>query len=324
MEELAVGALGAVAVLVAVYVALSVFRGRGRGPPFELEERVIVVTGAANGIGRELCKQFARSNGGCTIHLLDVDGGALSEAVEQVNSIGRRSLTVAKGHLVNVSDLKALDKVCREIQKDASNTGRHVSVLVNNACVVRGKPFASLSVEEFEDTIRLGTSAHFCALKALLPEMVSRNDGMIVTVSSLMGLLPGTKLIDYCAAKHATIGLHDSLRLELSGNPDNNVHMLCVLPYAVDTGMFEGAFEHASLSLTRFLFPFLEASTVASSICTSMKNREYLLTLPRSLALAPYVAKVLPVPLFQALLETFGASRGMDTFRGRPRKEKGI
>lgn len=70
------------------------------------------------------------------------------------------------------------------------------------------------------------------------------SEALVVTVSSLMGVLGAARLSDYCSSKWASLGFHESLRLELASNPETrNIHMLAVCPHILDTPMFEGAFQ---------------------------------------------------------------------------------
>ena len=68
--------------------------------------------------------------------------------------------------------------------------------------------------------------------------------GIIVTVSSLMGTFGAVRLSDYCSSKWATLGYHESLRLELANDDKTkDIHLLAVCPYILDTPMFDGAFQ---------------------------------------------------------------------------------
>ena len=81
----------------------------------------------------------------------------------------------------------------------------------------------------------------FCqTVKAFLPDMMSRDRGHIVTMSSAGGLFGVTGLGDYGASKAAAIGFHESLRAELYALNKNEVHMTLVCPFFINTGMFEG------------------------------------------------------------------------------------
>lgn len=114
-----------------------------------------------------------------------------------------------------------------------------VDIVINNAGVVNGRMFLDAEDEHLERTMKVNIMAHMWMLKAYLPAMLARNSGYIVTVASTMGYAPAVGLSDYCASKHAAVGFHESIRLELR-RLNSAVRTLLVCPYATSTGMFEG------------------------------------------------------------------------------------
>ena len=70
--------------------------------------------------------------------------------------------------------------------------------------------------------------------------MLKKNHGHIVTIASMAGHAGGAAIVDYCASKYAAVGIHDSLTVELNGNPENEIKTSSVCPYVIKTGMFEG------------------------------------------------------------------------------------
>ena len=72
--------------------------------------------------------------------------------------------------------------------------------------------------------------------------MLEKNHGHIVSIASLAGFGGVPQLVDYCASKFGAVGLHDSLFVELTRNPDNQVKTSVVCPSFINTGMFDGAY----------------------------------------------------------------------------------
>lgn len=83
-------------------------------------------------------------------------------------------------------------------------------------------------------------------------------------------------------------------------------------PYYIDTGMFEGVRTRFS-----FLLPILKEADVATSVLDAVERGREQLVLPRSIALIP-VSRLLPLPLFDRLMDLLGVNRTMDHFTGRP------
>ena len=70
--------------------------------------------------------------------------------------------------------------------------------------------------------------------------MISKNHGHIITIASGAGLFGVAGLVDYCASKHGAVGVHKSLTMELDAIGCTGVKTLCVCPFFINTGMFEG------------------------------------------------------------------------------------
>ena len=108
--------------------------------------------------------------------------------------------------------------------------------------IVSGKPFLELEPSYIKRTMNVNALSHFWVNQCFLPKLLEENDGVIVTIASLMGMTGAVALSDYCASKFALIGMHESLRKEIRKGR-HNVHMLLICPYAIATGMFGGIFE---------------------------------------------------------------------------------
>uniref|UniRef100_A0A7S2W9T6 Uncharacterized protein n=1 Tax=Mucochytrium quahogii TaxID=96639 RepID=A0A7S2W9T6_9STRA len=304
-------------VVLCLVLMLPSVRGLGKkNGKFNIDGRVVVVTGAGNGIGKELCRAIASRFKGCTVYMIDRDVDKLEEAKQMVEKQGRETCTRVFAHPCDITVLEDFSRVCMDIKSSAGKRGEHVSLLVNNAGTVYGRTWDDLTISEFENSLRLGPLCHFASYKLFLADMLKANDGMVVTIGSLMSLLPGSKLVEYCTSKAGVLALHDAMRLEVGKSSSDGVHFLSVLPYAVDTGMFRGAFEADSLWLTRRLFPFLETCLVVDRVVVGIVDKEYSIVLPWILTFAPYIVRVLPIPVFEWCLSLMGARDGMDTLRG--------
>ncbi|UCF18678.1 MAG: SDR family oxidoreductase [Gemmatimonadota bacterium] len=266
----------------------------------EFAAKNVVITGAANGIGRLLAEKLAGQS--AHVILWDVDGARLKELTERLRKRGAR----VTSYQCDVTKRAAVYATAqRVLEKHGS-----VEILINNAGVVTGKVLLEMSDEEIEQTFQVNTLAHFWTTRAFLPKMLERNRGHIVTIASAAGLVGAPHLTDYSAAKFAAVGFDESLRLELK-HMGADVKTTLVCPYYVGTGMFAGA-------TTRFpwLLPILEPEYVANRIIEAIRwNRERMI-MPRFVFLVP-LFRLLPVRWFDALARFFGVTRGMDGFSGR-------
>ena len=262
-----------------------------------IQGATILVTGAATGIGRGLCREFHR-RGGFVIGL-DRDGTGLE-------SLGHELQERFAAWRCDVSDHDAVLAAAKDMEE------RHggVDILVNNAGVVTGAGFTELEHGDIERTFRVNTLAPIHLSRRLLPGMLRRDRGHVVTVASAAGVTASPRLADYSASKFALVGFDESLRFELR-RVGSNVRTTVVCPYYVDTGMFEGV-------RTRWprLLPLLRPERVVARIVRAVERDEPRVVMPRLVYLG-WVGRILPLSWFDRLADFFGITRNMDDFRGR-------
>jgi len=263
----------------------------------------VLITGAANGVGRLLAERIAADH--ARVILWDVDAQALHELSSHLKQQRLRVLS----YRCDVADREAVKTAAARVL-DACG---HVDVLINNAGVVTGKPLLVATDEEIERTFQINTLALFWTTRAFLPSMVDRNSGHIVTVASAGGLVGAPRLTDYSASKFAAVGFDEALRMEMQ-HLGYRIRTTVVCPFYINTGMFEGV-------KTRFswLLPILKPEYAADRIVRAIKNNRRRLIMPRFVGVTPPL-RMLPTSWFDALVGFFGVSRSMDEFVGREGK----
>lgn len=272
----------------------------------DVSSEIVLITGAASGIGKLLALKFARL--GAKVVLLDVNAAAVEQAASEVAKEAAGGKSEGISHFVGdlsdrVSTYEALEKVKQQVGD--------VSILVNNAGIVTGKKLLDASDKAIDLTMRVNTDAHFWTIKSVLPSMLAKNSGHIVTLSSsaALGGVPG--LVDYCASKYGALGTNESLRAELMKTSKTGVKTTCVCPFFIKTGMFLGA-----KSKFPRLTPLLEPEDVAERIMQAIRCNQELLVMPFSMNLA-FLAKLLPVPVMDSVADILGINDSMDDFKGR-------
>ena len=223
-----------------------------------VEGRIVLVTGGAMGMGR-LYAEHAVAEGAAAVVLWDIDADALHAT--------RDALLARGGNVVaSVVDVASPGAVAAAADALIATTGAP-AIVVNNAGVVRSKPFWEHDpVRDTEFIMRINTLAPMHVARAFLPAMIaSGREARILNVASASGLLSVPRMSVYAASKWAMIGWSDSLRLELLRAGHRHVRVTTLIPSYITTGMFAGA--RAPL-----LTPLLEPAYVVDKAWAAMKR----------------------------------------------------
>lgn len=189
--------------------------------------KVVVITGAAGGLGRALAMAFAAA--GARIAALDRDAAGAETLAAELRGKGRQALGLA----CDVTDAAACGRAMGEVMRDWGQ----IDVLVNNAGIThrsawrRTDPAVTRRVME----VNFFGAVH-CTRAALDALCASR--GLIIVISSVAGFAPLIARTGYAAAKHALHGFFESLRTELA---DDGVGVLLVCPSFIATGIDRNA-----------------------------------------------------------------------------------
>jgi len=219
---------------------------------------------------------------------------------------GSPELSEWRGHNVfsvacDVSDTSSIQETLSLV------SAKHgpIDILINNAGVVQGKSIHELTVKDIQRSFDVNVLAHFWFIKSLLPSMVKRNSGHLVSISSVLGTNGVPMLSDYCATKAAVIGMMESIRREINQN-DYNIGTTLVCPAKINTHMFKSIHQNS-------IIPTLDAHYVADQILNAVVYRRPTLFLP-SLTNMCYLTKLLPTRIEDELLRIVGVSEAMKTF----------
>ena len=262
--------------------------------------RTALITGAASGLGRRMATAFTRLGGRVVLCDLDEQGAAM--AAKQLQAEG----AAAWSFRCDVSDRDDVAAVMAAVRSQAGP----VDILVNNAGVVSGRHLVETPPEAIERTFDVNVLALYWMTKAVLPEMMERGQGHIVTIASAAGLVGVARQTDYSASKWAAVGFDESLRAELRRTaPALRTTVVC--PFYINTGMFDGA-----TSKVPWLLPLLDEREVVTRIMAAILRDRRRLFLPPVVGLLP-LGRVLPTFAFDALMDALGVNSSMDAFVGR-------
>lgn len=187
-----------------------------------LEGKRIVVTGAASGLGLASAKRFLAE--GARVVLVDLDEDRLHEAVEPLRG-------PASGCVCDVTDERAVNTLVEGVARDLGG----IDCYYNNAGIAQPvTPLAELTLETWNRTMAVNTTAIFLAARAVAPIMQEQPDGgALLITSSISGRRPRPGLTAYTASKGAAITLTGALAIELAPK----VRVNGIAPLAVNTPM---------------------------------------------------------------------------------------
>lgn len=174
----------------------------------ELSGKVVVVTGAAQGIGAAYTRRFAAS--GCTVVAADINDDRGEALVEEVKSSGFKALF---RHL-DVAD----EASCRTFAEALSNDFDHIDGLVNNAAVfssIEMKPFWEISTEEWDKLMSVNLRGPWMLTKILLPLLRASASASVVNISSDAAWMGRPGYLHYVSSKAAMAGMSNSMAREL-------------------------------------------------------------------------------------------------------------
>lgn len=194
-------------------------------PEDQKHRKIVLVTGAARGIGRAIGIRLAEQDNGLALN--DIDAELLSQTVHQLKESGHDAI----GLVGDVSDPKAVQDM---VAKFVEQYGR-IDGLVNNAGIGGvGKTLLELSSEEWDEMLRIDLTSSFLMCQAVVPHMVTEGRGRIVNISSITAMMGVAGSPHYAAAKAGVIGFSKSLAREVA---ESRINVNVVAPGLIDTDM---------------------------------------------------------------------------------------
>ncbi len=187
------------------------------------ENKVVIVTGGAQGIGKEIALQFAKEK--ATVIIFDLNDAQLEETAKELNVHSR-----AQGFRVDVTNMAEVEI---NVNKIIDNFKR-VDILINNAGITKDNLLLRLSENDWDKVIAVNLKGAFNCIKALSRHMLKARYGKIVNISSVIGIMGNAGQVNYAASKAGLIGVTKSLAKELGSR---NITVNAVAPGYIKTAM---------------------------------------------------------------------------------------
>ena len=226
----------------------------------ELRDRVAVVTGGAKGIGRALAEGFL-AEGARAVVIVDLDP---TEVASTVATLGAG----AHGEAVDVSDAAAIAALVARVEEAHGP----IDLFVSNAGIGSGMGLDA-DAETWDRIWKVNVLAHVHAARAVVPSMLARGEGYLLSTASAAGLLGQIGDLPYSVTKHAAVAVAEWLAITYGGH---GITVSCLCPQGVRTDLLAGAVGHAATE-TVVLQGVIEPGEVAAAVVEGIRAEQFLI-----------------------------------------------
>ncbi|MEC7856038.1 MAG: 3-oxoacyl-[acyl-carrier-protein] reductase [Candidatus Neomarinimicrobiota bacterium] len=191
---------------------------------FNLKNKIAIVTGASQGIGKIIAFELAKS--GAHVVCISRNKKAIESTVDEITQNNGK----ASSFPCDVSDSDAFMKIILEIIEKNDK----IDILVNNAGITRDSILVRMSNEDWDDVINTNLKGAFSCTKAVLRYMIKNKFGRIINITSIVGLTGNAGQANYAASKAGLIGMTKSIAKEVASRC---ITANCIAPGWIETSM---------------------------------------------------------------------------------------
>lgn len=177
-----------------------------------VEDKVVIITGAGGGIGRETAVLFAKH--GAKVIVTDVDENAGKETVNEIIKVLEQDPDCKGDAFFTKLDVSNREQ-SRQVVQDVLNRYGKVDVLINNAGIIQDDLITKMTEEEWDKVIDIDLKGPFHMTQAVADDMIKHGNGEIINVSSIVGIYGNIGQVNYASAKAGLIGMTKTLAKEL-------------------------------------------------------------------------------------------------------------
>jgi NAD(P)-dependent dehydrogenase (short-subunit alcohol dehydrogenase family) len=222
-----------------------------------LRDKIAVVTGGANGIGRALCRRFA-AEGARGVVVADVDAGGAVQVAKEIDG------------LAMTTDVRIEADMVRLVEQATAVYGP-IDLFCSNAGISGVQGGIEVPNEDWQRIWEINVMAHIYAARAVLPGMLARSTGYLLQTVSAAGLLTQVGAAPYSMTKHAALAFAEWLAIQYG---DAGIRVSCVCPQGVRTNMLLGEDRQRGSFL---LDGALEPEDVAEAVITGLAEERFLI-----------------------------------------------
>jgi len=222
----------------------------------KIKDKIILVTGGANGIGKALCERF-HADGAEKIYVADIDFENAERVAEAVGG---------KAFRLDVSD----EANCKTVVEEILGEAGRIDFIASNAGIGGAEGSLEVSNEVWQKIYEINVLSHVYLARAAFPSMIANGAGAFMITSSAAGLLTHPTAAPYVVTKHGAVALAESFAIEFG---DKGIYVSCLCPQGVKTDLIMGEDNPNS-----FLMPqAISAEECAEAVVNALEKETFLI-----------------------------------------------
>lgn len=267
------------------------------------KDKVVIVTGGASGVGRELSKALGRS--GAVVVTADINLDGAKKTVSEIKAEGGNATAVK----LDVTKEAAFKKL---VQKTAKEHKR-LDMIFNNAGIIVVGDMRDISLEHFHRIVDVNLWGGINGTMSAYPLMVKQGFGHIVNIASVAGLVPYPTGVPYATTKHAIVGFSSSLRAEAKGL---GVKVTVVCPGNIKSNIYkDGTILKAGWKdiMARLPVEMMETEKAVRKILSGVRKNKAIITFPLDASIIWILHRIKPGllnPILKKMVSGFRELRG--------------
>lgn len=191
-----------------------------------LKDQSVIITGGNAGIGKAIAQKFAEQGAKVAIFGTNIERG--NQVVEEIRQLAKHDNV--SFHKVDVSKTTDVEQTCKQV----IDTFGGIDILVNNAGITRDQLMLKMTEEDWDNVMAVNVKSCYNTSKAVVRTMIKARKGVIINMSSVVGLTGNAGQANYAASKAAIIGFSKALAKELASR---QIRVNCICPGFIETTM---------------------------------------------------------------------------------------